>query len=79
MSHNLPEIQGIGHDGKPATFTFAEGRLYHNECPDCGETNGGGIVNEKHPEEWHRSDPYGPCKTPCIRCGKGPMVMVYDD
>ena len=72
------EFEGIGPDGKPATFRFAEGRLYAHVCPDCGESNGGGIETEKH-KAGCPDDPYSPTNTPCLWCGKGPMVVKYHD
>ena len=75
---DTPDIEGIGPDGKPATFRFAEGRWYRNECPDCGESNGGGIENEKH-KAGRPNDPFSPTNTPCMFCVKGPMVIKYED
>lgn len=70
---------GRGPDGKSQEFTFPAGRLYENVCPDCGNSNGGGIVNEATPLS--EDDPYSPCQNPCRHCGKGPMKVrfVNDD
>jgi hypothetical protein len=73
------EIDGTGPDGKPAKFTFAEGRWFANVCPDCKESNGMGVVNEQHLIEHYESDPYAPCNKPCLWCGKGPMVRQFLD
>lgn len=72
-------MQGIGPDGKPATFTFAEGRSFSWLCPDCGEYNGGGIVSEVFTLESRMKDQHSPCNVPCVWCGKGPMKMVLDE
>jgi len=77
----MKSFEGIGPDGKPATFRFAEGRWYHNICPDCGKENGGGIEIEGHCGN-HASrtdDPNSPTNDPCMWCGKGPMVVEYED
>lgn len=69
-------IRGIGPDGKPMNFRLAVGRMFENVCPDCGETNGGGIDSEQS-REWRQHDKYHPCNTPCMYCGKGPMNVVF--
>jgi hypothetical protein len=70
-------FKGVGPDGKPATFRFAEGRWYHNICPDCGKENGGGIEREGT-TAGRTDDPYSPTNAPCIWCGNGPMVVEYE-
>jgi hypothetical protein len=60
-------------------FTFAEGRWFVNVCPDCGESNGAGVVNDKHLLEHYERDPYDPCNVPCMWCEKGPMVRRFVD
>ncbi len=75
--NKIHTFDGIGPDGKPAKFKFAEGRWYSYVCPDCGEFNGGGIENEQHKAV--TTDPYSPTNTPCIRCGKGPMMVEYNE
>jgi hypothetical protein len=67
------EITGMGPDGQPMEFTFQDGQLYDNVCPDCGGTNGGGIVSQETPLSV--GAPYSPCATPCMHCGKGPMKV----
>lgn len=73
-----PEFVGISPDGRPAIFRLAEGRWYANVCPDCGESNGGGIETEKHRAS-RSDDPFSPTNVPCMWCGKGPMVVKYYD
>jgi len=72
-SIHFESIPGIGPDGKPATYHFAEGALWSFKCPDCGETNGGCIINETHTKAVFEADEYSPVNLPCIFCGKGPM------
>lgn len=72
----MQDFKGIGPYGEPTTFCFAEGRLYSNECPDCGELNGGGVETPTH-KAGRPNDPYSPMNNPCIWCGKGPMQIVY--
>jgi hypothetical protein len=72
-------MQGIGPDGKPATFTFAIGRSFSWQCPDCEDYNGGGIINEEFTVEARMKDPSSPGNVPCVWCGRGPMKMVWDD
>lgn len=43
------ELDGIGPDGLPAKFKFAEGRVYSKVCNTCKEVLGGGI---ERPGRW---------------------------
>jgi hypothetical protein len=72
-----PEFEGIGPDGQPVKLSFADGEWFSNVCPDCGEHNGMGCINDKHTVESYKNDPYSPLNTPCIWCGKGPMEMRF--
>jgi len=74
----MTQFEGIGIDGKPATFLLPDGRWYAYICPDCNGINGGGIETAQYPAGFH-DDEYSPTKTPCFHCGKGPMVIRYDD
>lgn len=71
------EIDGIGPDGKPEKFTMAKGRWFANVCPDCNESNGMGVINEKHLIEHYILDPYDACNGPCLWCGAGPMIRQF--
>jgi hypothetical protein len=63
--------------GEIVDFRLATGRIYINTCPDCGQSNGGGVETAEHPAQ--DDDEYSPLNTPCMRCGKGPMVVEYLD
>lgn len=56
-------------------FRLAAGRLYYYWCPDCQQSNGGGVEIEGYSAE---TDPYSPLNQPCLWCNKGPMVKIYD-
>lgn len=55
---------------------LAKGRLFSYVCPDCGQSNGGGVDGDAF-NEWRKRDRYSPLNKPCIFCGKGPMVMKF--
>ena len=67
-----PVVSGLP---KPFMEIGPDSRLYENVCPDCGGTNGGGIVSEKTPLD--ETDPYSPCMNPCMHCDKGPMEVRF--
>ena len=59
-------------------FRLAEGRLFSYWCPDCQEYNGGGVDGPEF-RAWREHDKYSPLVRPCLWCGKGPMVMIYEE
>lgn len=58
---------------------LAKGQHFMFWCPDCQQSNGGGVINERFTIELHLSLPGCPTMKPCLWCGKGPMVMVDAD
>ena len=70
------KFTGIGPDGQPQIFTVPDTQMYYNECPDCGNSNGGGFIISEHSIRDELNDPYSPTNVPCIWCGKGPMKLI---
>jgi hypothetical protein len=40
-------------------------------------SNGGGVETAEHPAQ--DDDEHSPLNAPCMRCGRGPMVVEYVD
>lgn len=71
----MSEAKEPSQQPEDGRFRLAKGRLYYYWCPDCKQSNGGGVEIDEYAKD---TDPYSPANTPCIWCEKGPMVQIFD-